>query len=246
MAPKTALLDVADMPNRLPEHLAIIMDGNQRWAREQRLSCAAGHRAGADNVRRVAKICVETGVRYLTLFAFSTENWRRPPKEISLLMKLLKTVLQADINELHDAGIKLRIIGDRARFSAEVQSLMDYAERLTQDNTQMDMQLAVNYGGRWDMVTTMKTIAEVLARGDLAPGDIDEKLVERFTALAGVPPLDLCIRTGGEHRLSNFLLWDLAYAELYFTPTYWPDFDASALQQALSVFSDRDRRYGRH
>lgn len=246
MKPKTNLALVCGQLHAAPQHLAIIMDGNQRWARTKSRPPTYGHRAGAKNVHKVTECCIEAGISHLTLFAFSTENWQRPSDEISLLMRLMKHMLEQDIQQLHEANIRLRIIGDRTRFSDEMQKLMVTAEKRTENNKRMYLQLAVSYGGRWDMKTAMKGIARALARGDITESDIDEDLIESFTSLQGLPPVDLCIRTGGDQRVSNFLLWDLAYTELYFTPTYWPDFDDSTLADALLFFSSRERRYGEH
>lgn len=237
---------LCEVPHPLPRHLAIIMDGNRRWAKKHRLPAACGHQAGAKTIRRAVQLCADAGIEHLTLFAFSTENWRRGANEINLLLRLMKRLLKDDIRELHEQGISLKIIGCRERFTKDMQILMAQAERLTRRNDRMHLRLALNYGGRWEMVSAMKEIATSVLNGDLLPDDIDEGLIGSQTALHEAPPLDLCIRTGGDQRLSNFLLWDLAYAELYFSSAYWPDFDEEVLMRALSVFAARERRYGGH
>lgn len=232
--------------SRLPQHLAIIMDGNQRWARANNLPAISGHRMGARNVCPVAKACADVNIQYLTLFAFSTENWCRPACEVRSLLCLLESMLQTEVENLHEHGIRLRIIGDRSRFSEAIQGLMTAAESLTAGNNRMYMQLAVSYSGRWDITMAMKEIAKAIAKGDIAEQDINEQLVRRFTVLGALPSVDLCIRTGGDQRVSNFLLWDLAYTELYFTPVRWPDFNDKTLADALQFFLNRERRYGGH
>lgn len=229
----------------VPRHLAIIMDGNHRWARSRGLPGSAGHRAGARIVRPVAEQAAELGIEVLTLFAFSTENWRRPRREVSLLLELMKRMLREDVDELDRNGIEIRIIGDRSRFSPEIRKLMQMAEDRTRGNRRMTLMIAANYGGRWDIVNACRDLARRAADGELDPETIDEGMVARATALADVPPPDLCIRTGGDCRISNFLLWQLAYAELYFTETFWPDFDGAALRDAIESYACRQRRFGR-
>lgn len=230
----------------VPQHIGIIMDGNQRWARKRSLPIMMGHQAGAKNIRRVIKACSDRGIGYLTLFAFSTENWQRPEGEVTWLLNLMVNLLEKDIKELHANNIKLTLIGDRARFSKHIQRLITEAEQLTKDNTRLFMQIAASYGGRWDIARAAKSLAEAVSSGELDPKEVDEHTLAQFTSLAGLPSLDLCIRTGGEQRLSNFLLWDLAYSELYFTPTYWPDFDDTDLTKALQCFAMRQRRFGQN
>ncbi len=227
-----------------PDHIAIIMDGNHRWARGRGRPSSAGHRAGAGNVRPVAEACVDAGVRVLTLFAFSTENWHRPKREVRLLMGLIRNFLERDIDELHARGVKLRIIGDREPFDAALQDLMNHAERLTAHNAALTLNVAVNFGGRWDIVEAARALAREVQAGRLAPEAIDENAFARRLSLHGLPPPDLCIRTGGDPRISNFLLWDFAYAELYFTECFWPDFSARELQAATDWFRQRQRRFG--
>ncbi len=227
-----------------PRHLAIIMDGNHRWAKARHLPGAAGHRAGAKNVRPVAEACEEAGVEVLTLFAFSTENWQRPKPEVNLLMDLMRSLLDDDIDELAERGVQLRVIGERSRFAPDLQRKMADAEALTRDNRRMRLNIAANFGGRWDIAEAARAVAADVAAGNLDADAVDEALFARYLSLGDLPPPDLCIRTGGDHRISNFLLWDLAYAELYFTDAFWPDFDAAALKDAIRVFRERQRRFG--
>ena len=231
--------------NDVPRHIAIIMDGNHRWAQNKRLPGAAGHRAGAKNVKPVAKCCADHGVRYLTLFAFSTENWSRPSREVNLLLELMRGVLEDDVTELNESNVRLVIIGDRSAFAKDLQALMEDAEQLTCDNDGMTLSIAINYGGRWDIAQAARKIGEEVAAGELSPADIDESAVEARLSLAGLPGPDLCVRTGGDRRISNFLLWDFAYTELYFTESYWPDFDDEQLAHAIEDYATRQRRFGR-
>ncbi|MBL6717972.1 MAG: di-trans,poly-cis-decaprenylcistransferase [Pseudomonadales bacterium] len=228
-----------------PRHVAIIMDGNHRWARWRHLPGSAGHRAGARAVRPVAERAAELGVEVLTLFAFSTENWFRPRREVSLLMALMRRVLTEDVHELHRERVRVQIIGDRSRFSEDLQKLMADAEALTAQNMRMTLMIAANYGGRWDIVNAARALAQEVEAGRLRAQDIDESALDGALSLAGVPPPDLCIRTGGDHRISNFLLWQFAYTELFFTDRFWPDFDGAALEEALVEFYCRQRRFGR-
>lgn len=232
-------------PARLPRHLAIIMDGNHRWARQRRLPGAMGHRAGARNVRPIVETCAEQGIRRLTLFAFSTENWQRPEGEIKLLMGLMRNVFENDLDELHQRDVRLRIIGDRSRFPADLQMQMNRAESLTRGNGEVELNIAANYGGRWDITEAARAMARAVQEGRLALDRINEEVFESFLSLGAGPPPDLCIRTGGDQRISNFLLWDFAYTEFYFTDAYWPDFDEGELIRALGVFDERKRRFGR-
>jgi len=232
---------------RVPRHVAIIMDGNRRWAARRRLPVAAGHRAGAKNVRPVADACAEAGVEFLTLFAFSTENWQRPAHEIRPLMKLMREFLSNDIEELRERGVRLRIVGDRGRFARDLRALMDRAERMTGRNRGLTLNIAAGYGGRWDIAQAARRMAEDARAGRLDPERVDDDLFASYLNLsgAGLPPPDLCIRTGGDRRISNFLLWDIAYTELYFAPDCWPDFGARELAAAFSDFDARARRFGR-
>ena len=238
-------LNAVSAPARIPRHVAIIMDGNHRWARARHLPGAAGHRAGARALRPVAERAADVGVEVLTLFAFSTENWNRPRREVRLLVELMKRLLTDDVDELATRGIGVRIIGERGRFSEELQGLMTRAERLTDANTGMQLNLAVSYGGRWDIANAARRLAERVRAGELEPDAIDETLLGEEISMGDVPPPDLCIRTGGDRRISNFLLWQFAYTELYFTETFWPDFDEAALDLAVEDFACRQRRFGR-
>ena len=238
-------ISLARSPLVAPRHVAIIMDGNHRWAKRRLLPGAAGHQAGARNVRHVAELCADLGVEYLTLFAFSTENWNRPQKEIDLLMRLMSGMLENDVEELHAKGVRLRIIGDRTRFSAEIQLLMARAEQTTRLNDRLNLTIAANYGGRWDIARAAREMAMAVQRGELEPHSVDENTFERYLSMRDLPQPDLCIRTGGDRRISNFLLWNLAYTELYFTEAYWPEFDETLLESAFTEYQGRQRRYGR-
>ena len=229
----------------IPKHICIIMDGNHRWARKRHLPGAAGHRAGAKMLRSVAESCADCGVDTLTLFAFSTENWQRPNGEVSVLMDLMRHVMQHDLDELDKRNVRLRVIGERERFAADIQEQMAFCEQRTQDNTALNLNVAVNFGGRWDIVQAARQLARRVQAGEIGWQDIDEEGFAHTLSLAGLPEPDLLIRTGGDYRISNFLLWDLAYTELYFTDLYWPDFDDSALQAALQEYANRTRRFGR-
>ena len=220
------------------------MDGNHRWARQRRLPGAMGHRAGARNVRPVVEACAEQGIRCLTLFAFSTENWQRPQGEINLLMGLMRNVFENDLDELHRRDVRLRIIGDRTRFPADLQMQMNRAESMTRRNSEMILNIAANYGGRWDITEAARAMARAVEEGRLDADRIDEEVFESFLSLSPAPAPDLCIRTGGDQRISNFLLWDFAYTEFHFTDTYWPDFDEQELVRALGAFEERKRRFG--
>jgi undecaprenyl diphosphate synthase len=228
-----------------PQHVAIIMDGNGRWARARGLPRPAGHRASIKVVRRVVEDCGKAGVRYLTLFAFSSENWRRPADEVGMLMGLFLDSLVREIEDLHRNGVRLRFIGDREMLGAELASRMRSAEALTRDNAGLGLNVAVAYGGRWDLVQACRSLCADAAAGSLAPGDIGEAQIADRLALAGVPDPDLLIRTGGEQRVSNFLLWNLAYTELYFDEVLWPEFSSAHLEAAFEHFRRRERRFGK-
>jgi undecaprenyl diphosphate synthase len=230
--------------DRLPRHIAIVMDGNGRWAKKRFLPRTAGHRAGVAAVRKVIECCLKRRIGALTLFAFSSENWRRPPQEVSLLMELFLTTLERETEKLHENGVRLRVIGDRAAFSPALQERIAAAERLTSENAQLNLAIAANYGGRWDILQATRALIEQVARGDLYPEDIGADIFKSQLALADLPEPDLFIRTGGEQRVSNFLLWQLAYTELYFTSTLWPDFDDQSLDLALNDYANRQRRFG--
>jgi len=227
-----------------PKHIAIIMDGNNRWARREGLPSPAGHRAGVEAVRRALEACNQRGIEVLTLFAFSSENWGRPEAEVRALMALFSRYLRRELEKLQRDNICLRFIGRRDRFSPRMQRLMTRTETATQNNTAATLVLAVDYGGRWDLAEATKRIARQVQQGELAPEAIDTSVVQAATSLADLPEPDLCIRTGGDQRISNFLLWQFAYTELCFSPTLWPDFDAQALDDAIAEYGRRERRYG--
>jgi undecaprenyl diphosphate synthase len=226
----------------VPRHIAIIMDGNGRWARKRLMPRVAGHSRGVEAVRGVIRACMERGVSYLTLFAFSSENWRRPTEEVSFLMQLFMRSLQKEVERLHQNGIRFRVIGDLSRFEPKLVDLIRGAEELTAGNTRLTLSVAANYGGRWDI---MQAVNRMMARDPERRGDFTEDELAAELSMNYAPEPDLFIRTGGEQRISNFLLWQLAYAELYFTDTLWPDFDAKALDQAIASYRQRERRFGR-
>ncbi|HKJ21514.1 MAG TPA: polyprenyl diphosphate synthase [Gammaproteobacteria bacterium] len=228
----------------LPRHVAIIMDGNGRWANKRHLPRIAGHRAGLRAVRRIVESCARKGIEGLTVFAFSSENWRRPEREVKLLMDLFLTALQREVSRLHDNGIRLRIIGDRAGFSDKIRRHIDEAERLTAGNARMTLTVAANYGGQWDVTQAARTLAERVEAGELQACDITADMLQACLALQELPEPDFFIRTGGEQRISNFLLWQLAYTELYFTDILWPDFGDKAFDAALTSYAKRQRRFG--
>jgi len=228
-----------------PQHVAIIMDGNGRWARSRGLPRPAGHRASVKVVRRVVEECANHGVQLLTLFAFSSENWRRPPNEVGMLMNLFLDVLVREIEDLHRSGVRMRFIGDRDSLGAELAERMITAEALTEHNTGLSLQVAVAYGGRWDIVQACRSLAVDAAAGRIEPALIGDAEIEGRLALAGLRDPDLLIRTGGEQRISNFLLWNLAYTELYFTEVLWPEFSSAHLDAAFAHFLCRERRYGK-
>ncbi len=230
--------------NNSVRHIAIIMDGNNRWAKQRNLPSIEGHRAGSKALRRTIEGCATTGIEALTVFAFSSENWRRPEREISDLMQLFVQALEEEIEELHENGIKIQFIGDLSAFSQNLQTRMQMAMRLTASNTQMTLCAAINYGGRWDITQAARKLAQTAVKGEIHPTDIDENVFGQHMNLSALPPIDLCIRTSGEHRISNFLLWQLAYSELYFCPTLWPDFNEDSLYTAMAEFKTRQRRFG--
>jgi len=228
----------------LPRHIAIIMDGNGRWAKRRNLPRPMGHREGVKAVRRIVEACRQRGIEALTLFAFSSENWRRPKTEVGLLMDLFVRTLKKEVEQLHRNGVRMRFIGERAAFEPKLVALMDSAEAQTAENTQLTLTIAVNYGGRWDIAEAARRLASQAVAGEIRVEDIDSDLLSRETCMADLPEPDLFIRTGGEQRISNFLLWQLAYTELYFTDRLWPEFDAAALDEALVSFAGRQRRFG--
>ncbi|MEY4847041.1 MAG: undecaprenyl diphosphate synthase [Pseudomonadota bacterium] len=228
----------------LPAHIAIVMDGNGRWAEARGEPRTFGHRAGIEPVRVTIRECSRLGVGALTLFAFSSENWRRPETEVSTLMAIFMDALDREVEELHANQVRLRVIGNRQRLSVRLQQRIAEAEALTADNTGLKLQVAVSYGGRWDVLEAARRLAEQAASGALRPSEIDEERFARELQLADLPDPDLFIRTGGDHRISNFLLWNIAYAELFFTDTLWPDFGVAQLAEAIEDFSQRERRFG--
>jgi len=230
--------------NNNPRHIAIIMDGNGRWAQKRFMPRAVGHQAGVRAVRKIVEYCAKHKVEVLTLFAFSSENWRRPEAEVSLLMALFMATLQREINKLDRNNIRLRFIGDRTAFSDKLQQKMAEGEAKTQDNTALTVVVAANYGGHWDMCQAFQKVAEKMAEGKLINQQINEELINQHLSTAGLPDPDLFIRTGGEQRVSNFMLWQLAYTELYFTATLWPDFDQNSIEDAIKSFKSRQRRFG--
>jgi undecaprenyl diphosphate synthase len=237
----SSTVQIPDAP-AVPRHVAIIMDGNGRWAKQRFLPRVAGHKRGLEAVRATVKACVQRGVDFLTLFAFSSENWRRPQDEVKFLMQLFIAALEQEIEKLHSNGVRFRAIGDLSRFEPRIVRLVEEAEARTASNDGLVLSVAANYGGRWDMMQAVKRMLE--ARPELAAGFEETDLAPYFS-MNYAPEPDLFIRTGGEQRISNFLLWQLAYTELYFTDTLWPDFDAKALDSAIGSYQERERRFGR-
>ena len=235
----------SDYQGKVPRHVAIIMDGNGRWAKKRMMPRIAGHRAGVESVRTIVQACTRAGVQVLTLFAFSSENWRRPEKEVGLLMELFLTALQRETKKLSANNVRLRVIGDRSRFPQKLQRAIADSEASTRNNTGLILAVAANYGGRWDITHATRQLAQQVEAGQLKAEEITEEHIRSHMALADLPEPDLFIRTGGEQRISNFLLWQLAYTELYFTDTLWPDFKEDAFQRALDSFASRQRRFGR-
>lgn len=229
----------------LPRHIAIIMDGNGRWAKKRHMPRVVGHKAGVEAVRGIVEACGKKGIQALTLFAFSSENWRRPEQEVSLLMDLLLTALKREVKKLHENNVRLRVIGDREPFAKKLRQQIDAVEQLTVANDGLQLAIAVNYGGRWDVTQATRRLAVRVSSGELGIDTITEQTVADCLALSDLPEPDLFIRSGGEKRISNFLLWQLAYTELYFTDTLWPDFDVQAFDLALTSFASRQRRFGR-
>ena len=232
------------MDSVLPRHVAIIMDGNGRWARRRQLPRIAGHRAGVENVRVIVERCAELGIDYLTLFAFSSENWRRPPTEVRLLMDLFVHALEQEVQRLHENGIRLRVIGERGAFPPKLQRAILEAEAVTAANSRLTLVIAANYGGRWDITEAARRLAEEVRAGRLEPEHITPELLGSRLCLSEAPEPDLFIRSGGEQRISNYLLWQLAYTELHFTDCLWPDFDRTQFDLALESFARRQRRFG--
>ncbi len=226
----------------VPQHIAIIMDGNRRWARNRFMPAALGHAAGARRVREIVQACAEAGVPYLSLFAFSTENWKRPEEEVSSLMGLFRTYLEREVSSMNENGVRLRVLGDTSRFAEPLQALIRQAETQTAANTRITLLVCANYGGRWDMLQAAR--AWQAAHPQQSLQDMSEQSLAPYLSTAGAPEVDLLIRTGGESRVSNFLLWQAAYAELFFTDDLWPEFRAERLHEAIAWFAGRDRRFG--
>jgi undecaprenyl diphosphate synthase len=239
---KSSTLVVPEAPE-VPRHVAVIMDGNGRWAKRRHLPRFAGHQRGVEAVRTAVKCCVDRGIEYLTLFAFSSENWRRPAEEVALLMELFTGALTKEVVKMHRNGVRLRVIGDLGRFDTRIQTLIGEAEQMTAANERLTLTIAANYGGRWDVLQALSKLVKV--RPEAVRGEIAEAELAPYLSMSYAPEPDLFIRTGGEHRISNFLLWQLAYTELYFTDALWPDFGAESLDEAIAWYSGRERRFGR-
>ncbi len=239
----------ADNPTRAKgnalKHVCIIMDGNGRWAKKRFMPRFAGHKAGLSTLRKIVAGCVEEEIEVLTVFAFSSENWRRPEKEVGLLMELFATALTREVKKLHEHNVQLRIIGDLSAFSDKIRTLIGEAVSLTADNNGLVFNIAANYGGRWDIMQATQQVALKVKSGELSVDDIDENIIEQNLSLSGLPEPDLFIRTGGEKRVSNFILWQLAYCEFYFTDVLWPDFNKKIFLEAINSFHARQRRFGR-
>lgn len=228
-----------------PNHIAVVMDGNGRWAKKRFLPRFAGHKSGLNATRDIVQSCSDLGIKALTLFAFSSENWKRPKLEVRLLMDLFASSLQKEITRLHDNNVRIRFIGELSAFSKKLQKIIANSEQQTAENSGLELRVAVNYGGRWDITQAMQKISSALMKGDISQDDISQDLISSYMSLSELPDPDLFIRTGGEQRISNFLLWQLAYSEMYFTETLWPDFDKAELDKALEAFSGRQRRFGK-
>ena len=228
-----------------PKHIAIIMDGNGRWAKNRHQPRFMGHRAGVKSVEKIVKYCVEKQVSVLSLFAFSSENWRRPGKEVSLLMELFALVLTQQVKRLHKNNVRLKVIGDISKFSSSLQKQISEAQRTTENNTGLTLNIAANYGGQWDITQSVQQLAKLVQAGALKPDQVTEALISQGLTTAELPEPDLFIRTGGEQRVSNFMLWQMAYTEFYFTDTLWPDFDEQSLDLAIGSFTHRERRFGK-
>jgi len=233
------------VPQTIPGHIAIVMDGNGRWAKKRNRPRSMGHQAGLKALRKTIQHCVRLGVKTLTVFAFSSENWNRPAGEVSRLMEIFLRALDKEVDELHKNGVKIHFIGDLSAFKPALQTKMSEAQILTAGNQRLVANVAVNYGGRWDITQAAIRMAKEVTEGALSVDDIEEPQIAQFLSLADSPDPDLFIRTGGEMRISNFLLWQSAYTEFYFTPVLWPDFDEQCLEQAISAFESRERRFGR-
>jgi undecaprenyl diphosphate synthase len=231
-------------PDALPKHIAVIMDGNGRWAKAQGKPRVFGHKNGVAAVRKTISTASKLGIKAVTLFAFSSENWRRPEEEVGMLMELFITALSTEVKKLHKNNLRLKVIGDTARFNDRLQNKIAQAEALTAGNSGMTVNIAANYGGKWDIMQATQAIARKVADGELSAEDVNEELISQHVTMAELPDVDLMIRTSGECRISNFMLWQMAYAELYFTPIYWPEFDENSLIEAVTWYVNRERRFG--
>jgi len=238
------LISESDHSPRIPKHVAVVMDGNGRWAKKRFLPRSAGHRAGVNATRAIVENCDQLGIKALTVFAFSSENWKRPQKEVDALMSIFISTLKSEMDKLKKQNVCVKFIGDRTAFPDALQAVINQTEIKTADNTGLALTIAANYGGRWDVVEACKQLAQKVSSGEISAEDIDESLISGQMSLADLPEIDLFIRTGGESRVSNFLLWQIAYAELYFTETLWPDFNAASLQKAIEWYATRQRRFG--
>ena len=241
----TSISDKEAVEGGIPRHVAVIMDGNNRWAKKRFMPGVAGHKAGVDAVRAVVETSAEKGIEVLTLFAFSSENWHRSSKEVSVLMDLFMYVLTKEVKRLHKHNIRFQVVGDLSRFSDKLQKNIAKSEQLTAGNTGLVLSIAANYGGRWDIAQAAKKLASDVQQGTISLDDINEETLNEHTCLANLPTLDLLIRTGGDFRISNFLLWQAAYAELYFTDILWPDFNEKQFEEAINCFDRRERRFGK-
>lgn len=230
--------------HQLPRHVAIIMDGNGRWAQRQYLPRVAGHHAGFEVARKIVRACGEKGIEVLTLFAFSSENWQRPAQEVSVLLELFLKFLNREVKILHENNVQLKVIGDQARFTEQLKRSIVQAQQLTANNTGLKLVIAFDYSGQWDITNAARQLAVEVAQGTLAPEEITSQQLEKHLSTYGLPEPDLCIRTSGEKRISNFLLWQFAYTEIYFTEVLWPDFTVAILEEALNFFAGRERRFG--
>lgn len=229
---------------RIPRHMGVIMDGNGRWAKQRGMGRSEGHRAGVEAVRRIVGLAIDYGIECLTLFSFSAENWRRPPDEVRFIFGLLRRFVSSDLEKLHASNVRIRIIGEREGLERGLRSIIDEVESRTAANTGLDLIIAFNYGAKVEIVNATRAIARKVAAGEIRPEDIDEATIARHLDTSGLPDPDLILRTSGEMRLSNFLLWQSAYAELVFVPENWPDFDESVFVRALRTYTERDRRFG--
>lgn len=234
----------SDQPSIIPQHVAVVMDGNGRWAKKRFLPRAAGHRAGVNATRAIVENCDQLGVKALTIFAFSSENWKRPKKEVDALMSIFISTIKKEMDKLNKQNVCVKFIGDSSAFPDELQVVIKEIEIKTINNTGLSLTIAANYGGRWDVVDACKRMFEKVTSGELSIEDINESMMSQEISLSGMPDVDLLIRTGGESRISNFLLWQLAYTELYFTETLWPDFDLASLNKAIEWYGTRQRRFG--